>query len=297
MAWSWYYECECQLFLMVPFLVILYHKLGRRVCYVLYSVPIGLGIWINYKSSYAHDLTAGIFSLENFYMYSFYINKPWYKLGCYFVGILSAMFFIDARDYKKSLREGTVDHLEFTTMKFLHRSADRVNGGLLKRLVPFLFVIGAVVGYGCAIFIAFPRMVDPYGWTDSQNAWFYALTRTVWAACTMVLFFWLVLDHNPIMRAMAGAPSNNVLLSLLWPSYILAPLVYMNMYCSVSEAIFMTMINNIYLGMGAMWLTIVFAAVFLLLFANPVETMFDLTIRKYLKVGLQNNGEMKQSIK
>jgi len=111
MAWSWTYECDFQLFLLTPFLVIIYNKLGRYACYILYTLPIGLGVYINYQSSYAHDLTAGIFSLENYYMFAYYINKPWYKIGVYFVGLVSAMFFIDIRNYKKSLRDGTVDHL------------------------------------------------------------------------------------------------------------------------------------------------------------------------------------------
>lgn len=53
-------------------------------------------------------MTAGIFSIENYYMYSYLVNKPWYKLAVYFTGIISAMLFIDIRNYKKSKREGTL---------------------------------------------------------------------------------------------------------------------------------------------------------------------------------------------
>jgi len=183
----------------------LYNKLGRKASYVLFTLPVGLGTYINYKSSYAHDLTAGIFSLENFYMFSYYINKPWYKLGVYFVGLLSAIFFIDVRNYKKSLREGTLDHLEFSTINFLHRAHTRINGNFCKRFVPFMLFFGSCIGYFICAFIAFPRMLDPYGWTDSQNSWYYATTRTAWAIFTMILFFWLVLDHNPLMRHAFGA--------------------------------------------------------------------------------------------
>jgi hypothetical protein len=42
-------------------------------------------------------------------MFAYYINKPWYKLGVYFLGILSAMLWIDIRDYKASKREKTED--------------------------------------------------------------------------------------------------------------------------------------------------------------------------------------------
>jgi len=79
---------------------------------------------------------------------------------------------------------------------------------------------------------------------------------------------------------MTGNRTNNALNALIWPSYIIAPLVYMNMYCTVTSAIFMTMITNIYLGMGAMWCTIFFSALFIFLFSNPVETIMDMTVRR-----------------
>ena len=300
MAWSWTYECDFQLFLMTPFLVILYKKIGRVPSYFLFTAPIFLGVYINYQSSYAYDLTAGIFSLENFYMFSYYINKPWYKLGVYFVGLLSAMIFIDVREYKKSIREGTVDKLQYTTVNFLHRSDSRVNGGCCKRIIPMVSLLSALVGYFFICFIAFPRQIDPYGWTDAQNAWFYAVTRTGWAICTMTLFFFLVLDHAPLVRHAFANPNTHLLGQLIWPCYIIAPLVYMNMYCTTQSAIFMTMINNIYLGMGAMWITIFFAFSFIFLFSNPVETVMDLTLRRLVTSKALSNpqvNQMKQSIK
>jgi hypothetical protein len=96
----------------------------------------------------------------------------------------------------------------------------------------------------------------------------------------MILFFWMILDHSPIMRHMYGNRTNNVLNALIWPCYIIAPLVYMNMYCTCNDAIYMTMLGNIYLGMGAMWTTVFFAAIFIFLFSNPVETIMDLTLRR-----------------
>lgn len=99
----------------------------------------------------------------------------------------------------------------------------------------------------------------------------------------MVLFFYIVLDHSPILRNLLGAPTNNVMNIFIWPCYIIAPLVYMNLYCTLNEAIYMTMLNNIYLGMGAMWTTIFVALAFQYLILNPVEGMCDLTIRRLVE--------------
>jgi hypothetical protein len=152
---------------LTPFLVIFYNKAGRVASYLLFSAAVGLGVYLNYQTSYAHDLTAGIFSLENYYMFAYYINKPWYKIGVYFVGLMSAMFFIDVRNYKKSKREGTLDHLQYTTVNFLHRANTRVNGNCCKRFTPLIFVIVAAIGYYLCAFICFPVMMAPYDWDDN----------------------------------------------------------------------------------------------------------------------------------
>lgn len=167
MGWSWFYECEFQLFIMTPWIVILYNKLGRKVCYALFTLPIALGVYINYDSSYVHKITVGIFSIENFFMYSYFINKPYYKLHVYFFGIICSMFFIDIRDYKKSKRDKNDDYKEFSTVNFMHRSASKINGSLIKRFFPIFMCAMSLVVYYEDAFLPFPRMIDPYSWSPS----------------------------------------------------------------------------------------------------------------------------------
>jgi hypothetical protein len=59
-----------------------------------------LGIAVNYKISKNYELTAGIFSMENYYLYSMYIAKPWCKLHVFALGILSGTLFVQNSEYK-----------------------------------------------------------------------------------------------------------------------------------------------------------------------------------------------------
>lgn len=99
MAWSWTYEQDMQLFLFTPFFVMLYFKIGRYALYVFLLLLIGLGIFINYRVALSKNLTAGVFSLENYYMYSYYLIKPWCKISVYCFGLMCGMFFRDLRNY------------------------------------------------------------------------------------------------------------------------------------------------------------------------------------------------------
>lgn len=285
MGWSWFYEVDMQLYLFAPFFVILYNKLGRYVCYVLFTIPLILGIWVNYNTSYEYKLTAGIFSLETcYFMYSYYLNKPWYKISVYMLGILSGMFFIDIREYKRSKREKTDAHLNYSLVGFLHRSHTKVNGGCCKRFTPMLMVLLSLIGLYTVAFVAFPCMVNPYAWTVSERAWYYATTRIAFASCIMILFFFIVFDHNPLMTGCCTFRLNNLVNAFCWPCYVLGPMVYMNMFCTVNESVYMTMINNVYLGMGSMACTFAVAAFVMVFYLHPVEALLDMTLRRWLMV-------------
>ena len=104
MPWSWTYEQDFQLFLFTPFMVMVYYKIGRLPMYFFLTLMIGLGIYVNYRVALSKTLTAGVFSLENYYMYSYYLIKPWCKISVYTFGIMCGMFFIDLREYQMSLR-------------------------------------------------------------------------------------------------------------------------------------------------------------------------------------------------
>jgi peptidoglycan/LPS O-acetylase OafA/YrhL len=99
MGWSWFYESEMQLFLLTPLCVIFYEKAGKRASYLLFTALICVGVYVNYASSYKYHISAGIFSIENYFMYSYFINKPWYKIPVYFLGMICGVFFVDIREY------------------------------------------------------------------------------------------------------------------------------------------------------------------------------------------------------
>ena len=47
------------------------------------------------------DLTAGAYTLENWYMYGQFINKPYCKLQVHAIGILFCILYMDILKYRK----------------------------------------------------------------------------------------------------------------------------------------------------------------------------------------------------
>ena len=60
------------------------------------------GFVINFYGSRKYHLTAGIFSIPNFYLFTTIINKPIYKFHVFSLGILTSMWFIELKDFKEN---------------------------------------------------------------------------------------------------------------------------------------------------------------------------------------------------
>ena len=81
-------------------MVKLYRSIGPKKMFYIMAPTFIAGLFIIYFMAMQHELTAGVFSMNNFYQYSFY-NKPWNKVSVYALGIMSAMLYIEI----KKLRE------------------------------------------------------------------------------------------------------------------------------------------------------------------------------------------------
>ena len=95
----------------------------------------------------------------------------------------------------------------------------------------------------------------------------------------MIMYFLMITGHNS--TALYAVTSSHICIfsALIWPAYILSPMIYMNMYSRVKEAIFMTMISNCVLGMGGIMVTILSTLAFIFLLQYPLETIVTKTIR------------------
>jgi hypothetical protein len=79
MPWSWAIAADFQLYLFIPLYVIIYKK-SRTACLVVIWTLLAIGSAIICAIVWEFELTAGAYTLENWYMYGMYLNKPYCKL-------------------------------------------------------------------------------------------------------------------------------------------------------------------------------------------------------------------------
>lgn len=107
MPWSWAIAADFQLYVFIPFYVILYKK-SRKAAIGLGFFLLALGTVIICSIVYEFNLTAGAYTLENWYMYGMFLNKPYCKLQVHAIGILGAILYFDVLAYRK-LGESSVE--------------------------------------------------------------------------------------------------------------------------------------------------------------------------------------------
>ena len=132
------------------------------------------------------------------------------------------------------------------------------------------------------IFAPFPSEMAPKNWSNTQNALYYAISRFTWAFCWMVIFFMLVMDYAPLLKCMCSNSYANVAGTLVWPSYIFAPLIYMNCYSTMEESFYMTMLGNVILGIGSMNVTLIFSVIFIVFIQSPIDFTVEMSMRRFL---------------
>ena len=102
------------------------------------------------------------------------------------------------------------------------------------------------------LFISYGCTKDPYAWSKTANMVFFSLTRSTYSLGWMLIAFYVILGHTRIGKMILINPSFNAAGKLVYPAYLIAPIVIMIVYSNTDHGIMMTMNVNMFLGMGNM---------------------------------------------
>jgi hypothetical protein len=107
------------LHLFFPLWIII-SKRNSFVFLVLNSVFLIGGMVINGVITWKHDLRVGIFTFEDYYLYSYLFNKPYTKLVAMSLGMFMGKFYFRLLAYKSS--NSTEKRQHFALLHFFYNS-------------------------------------------------------------------------------------------------------------------------------------------------------------------------------
>lgn len=251
MPWSWVIAVDFQLYLFIPFYVMAYKKsknFGLAIGWFL--LVAGTVIICAIVSEF--DLTAGAYTLENWYMYAQYLNKPYCKLQVHAIGLLSAILYLDILEYRKARAESLEEaQKQYPKIHFVTESW--LAGKVMLLLGVVFFVINLFISFFCT--------KTPYAWSKTANMAFFSLTRSTYSLGWMLIAFYILFGKTNVGNFALANPAFNGCGRLVYPAYLIAPIVMMIIYSNTDHGVFMTLVGNMTLGMGNMVLAFVFAAI------------------------------------
>lgn len=144
-------------------------KIGFVVLEVLIVIQIVISILICWK----YDLKAGPLALENYYMFSYLMYKPYSKLAFMSMGIQFGYLYHNILIYRLS----TNKPLEYPRLHSLHTSS---------YTSPLLNLTGVGLIITC-LFCGYEALKDPYAWPLWKNFLYFAFVRIAYVLGTFLL--------------------------------------------------------------------------------------------------------------
>lgn len=138
---------------------------------------------------------------------------------------------------------------EYPKITFIH--VNWYFGKLMLYTGVAFIVTNLLISYNCT--------QNPYEWTKLDNILFFCLTRLSYGVGWLLLAFYIILGHTNIGQMILASPPFLALGKLVYCIYLIFPIIMMIVYSSTVKGVFMSLIGNIYLGMGNMMVAFIVA--------------------------------------
>ncbi len=162
--------------------------------------------------------TAGIYTLENYWLYQMMLIKPYGKLHMHGIGILAAILYIDILAYRK------MDELDKATKSpAIHFLSTNI---VAAKLIMLSGVTMVVTNF----FVTYEPGIDAYSWSNGANTAFFIFSRTTCCFGWMIIAFYIFLGWSKMGKNSLGNPLFNTLGKMVFLAYLISPIIMMMVY-------------------------------------------------------------------
>ena len=221
----------------MPPLVYAYHR-SKVGGFILFYALIAINMIVNVLIAAKYDLKAGPLAVENYYMFSYMMYKPYSKLAQMCIGIQVGILYDQILRYRKAELEEKIAF--FGTLHRLHKS---------RWVSPMLVLTGLGLILTC-LFSGYEALKDPYSWPPWKNYLYFALIRPAYVIGCMLLFTAMVTGHfNSGMRCLRNTYFR-ALGKISFESALVSPMVITLAYQGQEYPMYLTIPGGIAFGMG-----------------------------------------------
>jgi len=231
------------------------------------TIMVIFGTISNMYVAYLVGLRAGVFAVENYYMFSEMVDKPYTKTGSHGLGIIAAILYLQLLEFRKATK--TPNHHFFRLI-----STSKLSAWACMLLGVALVIANAFVG--------FTAIRDPYSWSTWGNVCFFGFTRSTYVIGCFLVVFALFGGRFPILKRAFSNAYFNALGRLSFCVYLIHPIVIMMLYSGTARGLYLSVESVMAFGLGNILLSFTFAFVIYLLVEHPLKVGVHLVTRGIL---------------
>jgi len=267
--WGWTVTTDLQLSLLTPLFVIVYMK-REWAGHLLVALAVIICTLFVGKVTIDNGLRAGPFAEENWYLFGYLFQKPFFKINTFAMGITSAFLYMKILDFRRIPDEET-RKAKYPWINFVHHSTAT-------------HVIMFAVGFGFVLFnllIGHSAIAHPYSWSMTENAFYFTFTRLFYVLGIHMILFVFFTGGFTFGKAFMGRPIFRVLGKLCFESALITPLMVQLIYSQLPNGLFVQFNKVLELGLGNVVCVMVASILLYLIFEFPFKRIIDYTLLPY----------------
>ena len=229
--WPYIISCDLLTYTVFPLWIILYRR-SKVVFYTFNSILLVGGMAITGCIAYYNNLTVGILTFEDYYLYAYEFNKPYTKGVAMSLGMFMAIFYMRLLEYREA-----------------HDGDKRKKFPIIYYTKKFFIFPLYIYGGGMILFIASIPLTanqDAYSWTRAQNTTFFTLGRLGYISGVCAIIIAIFLSNNKIVQNILSNKVFRPLSKLTFGAYLVYPISISLTYYATEKAIFVDYIMVVY---------------------------------------------------
>mmetsp|Transcript_28961 Transcript_28961/g.37343 ORF Transcript_28961/g.37343 Transcript_28961/m.37343 type:complete len:712 (-) Transcript_28961:330-2465(-) len=261
-AVAWYLAVDFQMFLVAPFVLLLYKKNRRWGIGALVALCIA-GIAWGWAVAEAYDLSFNTFSPTTMDYFDVYYSKPWTRCPPYIIGMLTAILW-----YEKV----------YLPQKMFEKQTHKLS---IQQTLVWGSISAALMGvtvYGCWTDY---RDMEP-SWGTFEDHAYLALSKPAWSVGLAIMCYLCFLNQGGVVQDILEAQIFVPLSRLCFTAYLAHPIVLYTLYNSRVSKLHFTTIEYTFTFLGATTGAILLAAGFYLLVERPCLNLDKICLKKFL---------------
>jgi hypothetical protein len=236
--WPYVVPNDMLLHLLFPLWIIIF-KRSKIAFYSVCTVLFTFGFFINAYITAKNNLRVGIFTFEDYYLYSSLFNKPYTKFPSVACGMLMGDFYLRLMRYR---RAETNEKKNFWIIDYIHHSRVTTICMYVYSITMLNFITG----------VTLTANRNGYNWTMNQNITFFALSRFGYVTSVMTAITIILIGKGHIVKVFLSQPLWRPFSRLSYIVYLTLPLVINAGYYATNVQMFVnytrstvSMVSNI----------------------------------------------------